>query len=114
MHVKQSDGTYSLGGVLPLPDPGLDLYSLTVDIAMTKLMTSLTLDPHKCAGNASCSANLSAPANGTELHLDGVTYLGGVTVLTPFMRSKLTTVDGFTGCLGVSRQSPNPTLPHLH
>lgn len=105
LHITQSDGLYSLGGALSLPDPVHGLYSLTVDVAMTTLMTSVTFNPHECDGNDSCTVTLSAPENATELNLDGALYVGGVTDVTAYMRSKLTTVEGFTGCLGVSHQA---------
>ncbi|KAK7505069.1 hypothetical protein BaRGS_00003639, partial [Batillaria attramentaria] len=100
LHYTQSDGTYLVGGALPLPDPGLDLHSLTVDVLITTTLTSVTFDPHTCSGDPDCSLTLPAPSNSTQLDLTGVTYFGGVAHVTPYMRSKLRSVDGFTGCLG--------------
>lgn len=35
------------------------------------------------------------------LYLSGPLYFGGVADITPYIRSKLNTGDGFVGCLGV-------------
>ena len=52
-----------------------------------------------------CSVNGTAKSHKDTLVLDGSLYIGGLPQLTPFIRSKLHTINYYRGCLGVSRQS---------
>ena len=49
-----------------------------------------------------CKVTLGQNLIGQELYLNEGLYIGGLPERTPYLRSKLSTFKGFTGCFGVS------------
>ena len=76
--------------------------NVTISVSGQKMVVTL-VDTNRCHTTAGCSATeFAAPASSAMggLHPSTLT-LGGVPILTPYIRSKTTTTANFRGCIGV-------------
>ena len=75
------------------------IFSHHVSFVITTTHTNVTLD--NCPGELSCHVTLKPVLVGQAIHLNGPMIIGGVGHMTPYIRSKLTTIQMYTGCFGV-------------
>jgi len=77
------------------------VYSADVQVSLTSTTLQLVINSATCNGGTHCLAVDRASSTGGEIHLNGQVYVGNVPDMTPYLRSKLKTLQGFAGCLGV-------------
>lgn len=103
MHIILNYGVQTLTGSLPLDTPVDGVYSQIVHVTMSDRETNITLDPatRTCDGSRRCHIMFKPLPTDGSLNLNNSMFIGGVMEFTPYTRSKLITISGFVGCLGV-------------
>ena len=81
-----------------------DLSSHDVHVTITTTHTNVTLDDNSCK-LGTCHVTLRQTVTGQDIYLNEALYIAGVSNKNSYLRSKLSTFSGFTGCLGVSKLS---------
>ena len=98
-----SFGAETVAVSLPIPPSPGGILSANISIAIGQGRLEVSRDENNCDKvDGLCSVNKTAEVDSGNVVLDGSLYIGGVPQLTPFIRSKLKTTDGYRGCLGVS------------
>lgn len=73
--------------------------SHTVRIAISGARTEIMVD--NCV-TGPCNVTLKSDLEAQQIVLNENVYIGGVSNVSPYIRSKLKTMAHFTGCIGVS------------
>ena len=76
--------------------------SYDVKLAIATTHTNMTLNGGNCKLET-CHVTLSHTLIGSKIFLNEALQLGGITNITSYIRSKLSTSRNFIGCLGVGR-----------
>ncbi len=72
-----------------------------VSVSIVNLQAAVSVDDGQCLVEP-CAASMTPTADNGDLELNGPLFVGGVgPVVTPYILSKLKTVDNFIGCLEV-------------
>ena len=75
----------------------------TISISIVNLQAAVSVDDGRCQVDP-CTGSLSPTVQNGDLELNGPMFVGGVgPVVTPYILSKMKTVDNFIGCLQVTR-----------
>ncbi|WAR30635.1 LOW QUALITY PROTEIN: FBP1-like protein [Mya arenaria] len=111
--VSQNLNGELLRGQIPLAQSGFDSVSHVVTITMTTTETNISL------GNCSagdCHLALKSSVIGQKIILNESLYIGGLPQMTAYLRSKVQTLPGFTGCIGnlSINNEPISILPASH
>ena len=72
-----------------------------VHVTIATTHTNVILETDSCMLGV-CQVTLRQNQIGQELYLNEGLYIGGIPDVIPYLRSKLSTFKGFTGCFGVS------------
>ena len=97
--------TQNLNGETLVGNINISFYDLTdhdVHVIITTTHTTVSLETTESCMLGVCKVTLGQNLIGQELYLNEGLYIGGVPEITPYLRSKLSTFKGFTGCFGVS------------
>lgn len=95
-------GTETKTGNIPLISPVSGVYNHTLKVELSSPITNVTLDPLDCHDPGLCRLSLKVTEYEAKWHLEDLLFVGGLPSLTPYQRSKLTTPQGYVGCLGVN------------
>ena len=87
---------------LPIIPDQNNIIDSVATVSLIPGQLTLTVVGNNC--RPSCSATASASTQ-VQVLLNTGLYLGGVQNVTPYIRSKVQTMAGFRGCLGVRTES---------
>ena len=82
---------------LPL-SPSNQIYSHNITVTITTNETTISLDG--CVSHQ-CHVTLRPSVIGYSINLNSDVWIGGLGRMTPYIRSKVATTNGFQGCIGV-------------
>ncbi|KAH3795500.1 protein crumbs homolog 1-like [Dreissena polymorpha] len=102
LYASQNFYGETLTGNIPLAE---GTSSRNVNVAITTSHTNISLDA--CSLN-DCVVSLKPSVIGPAIILNEHFYLGGVHAMTPYLRSKMATVAGYSGCLGNLTMNSQP------
>lgn len=95
-------GSRSSVGTLRVARSVTGVVSHIVTVTIQENVAILTLDPGSCDVQELCQLTLNHTNGVQSVSLNERLYVGGIPTFTPYIRSKLDSLDGFTGCLSVS------------
>jgi hypothetical protein len=88
----------TVSGSIELPSQAT-VMSHNVHLTITTSHTNITID--NCPEGGNCDLTLQYTKVGVAINLRGHLVIGGVDIVTPYLRSKMRSLSKFTGCIGV-------------
>ena len=87
--------------------PKIQLYEGDIYIEVTRHNLTVILSDGLCNQDITCMMYTNFDESYSTLDISEALYVGGVSKMTPYIRSKLKTTAGFKGCLGVRNAMNN-------